>query len=480
MKGLTFLLAVIVSMSLHAQEVRILNLQECIDIAIENNLNVKRSRLDVESARAGLLQSKGSLLPNANVNGNYGFNWGRSIDPTTNQFINQQIQFAGAGGSSNVTLFNGFSLINGVKQSQANLEARQYGLEFSENTITLNIINSYLSVIFNRELVENAKYQLESSREQLERTTKLVEAGSLPITNKLELQSQVASNEVQLVNNQNQLDLAVLSLKQAMLIPASEQIDVIIPDMGEINVETIEKMSGQEVYEIAEQEQPEIRSADLGLEAANYGYRSALGGYYPSLSLGLNINTNFSNAFTTRRLPDGTFDVQPTGAFAVVNGEQFDVLAPSPNFETVPFGLERQFEENLRTSLGINLQIPIFNGFRTRANVQRAKIAVQQAEITAIEQRNTLRQQIETAYNNALAAAKTYEANLRQVEALEETFRLVENQYNLGAANFTDYQVANNNLFGARSDLLRAKYDFVFRKKILEFYQGQPVTFETN
>mgnify|MGYP006275270123 CR=1 FL=1 len=473
MKGLITIFCLIFFYAASAQKARILSLQECVDIAIENNLSVKRSQLNLESNRINLLQAQGARLPDANVGGSYGLNFGRSINPTTNEFINQEIEFSGFNGSTNVTLFRGLSLTNSVRQSKAQVESSEFDLEKAKNDISLNIINFYLNVIFNKELVENARYQLQSSEEQLERTKKLVEIGSLPRTNELELISQVASNEVNLVNAENNLDVALLNLKQAMLIPGSEQIDIIIPDI-DIEGDELPADNEEEVFEMALDSQPEIKSAESNLEAARYGVKSAQGNVSPTVSGRAGFSTNYSDAFF-RTIQSGTTTQEQTVIF---QGQEAQIEFEQPNFIREDVSFNDQLEQNLSKSVSLNLSIPLFNGFNTHAQIQRAKISLQQAEINRIETRNTLRQQIETAFNDARSALKTFEASQKQVDALEETFRAVENQYNFGAANFTDYQVASNNLFGARSDLVRAKYDLIFKLKLLDFYMGNPLNFQ--
>lgn len=432
-----------------SQETRTLSLQECIEIAVENNLNVKRSELNLRTAEVNLEQSKASRYPSLNASGNYGFNWGRGIDPTTNQFIDQRINFNSVGASTNVPLIQGMQITNGIKQDKLSLEASRKDLEKAENDISLNTASFYLNVIFNKELAENARFQLESSQQQLDRTSKLVESGALPLANKLQLESQVATNEVNLINAQNNLDLALLSLKQALLLPSSEQIDVEIPNVP-IDQAEIENSSIPELYNQAAANMPEIQGAELRVQSADVGVDVAKGGLYPTITLNGSLDTRYSDA-----------------------AQQFDPV--SGTFETVP--LSTQYDNNFSRGLSANLRIPIFNGFSTRSNIQRSKISLQQAEINKREQENTLYQTIETSYRNAVAAAKTFSASQKQVASLEETFRAVENQYNNGAANFTDYQVASNNLFQARTDLSRAKYDFIFKQKVLEFYQGKPLTF---
>ncbi|MEQ6165592.1 TolC family protein [Ekhidna sp. MALMAid0563] len=460
-----------------SQEKRVLSLQECIDIAVENNLTVQRSELNLQSAQVNLMQAQAQRYPTLNANGNFGYNWGRGIDPTTNQFIDQRINFNGVSASTSVPIINGLQVHNSIRQSKLNAEAFEFDRQKAINDISLNTALNYVNVIFNKELLENARFQLESSQQQLERTTLLVESGALPLANKLQLESQVATNEVNLINAQNNLDLAVLTLKQGMLLTPGEEIDIVIPDVT-VDQAEIGETSILELYNVALANQPEIKSAELRVESADVGLDVSKGAMYPTLSLGGSMSTNYSDAFQDVSVLSAT----PTGqlnptALQLQDGtevfeQEFDVQLAS---ETVP--LSTQYDNNLNTRLTLNLSVPIFNGFRTRSDIQRSKISLQQAEINRTEQENILYQTIETSYRNAVAAAKTYQASLKQVASLEETFRAVENQYNNGAANFVDYQLASNNLFQARTDLSRAKYDYIFRKKILEFYQGIPLTF---
>ncbi len=481
MRKLTLTILIAVFIGHHAQSqdsLNVMDLQQCIDVAIENNLSVRRSNLQKEGARVAYNQSRAEMLPSLNVGGNYGYNWGRSIDPTSNDFITQQINFSGFNGNASVTLFNWFRITNTVKQNRLGLESAEYDVDKAINDISLNIVTFYLNVILNRELVENAQYQLESSQEQLDRTKKLVAGGALPRTSELELVSQVATNEVNLVNAENNLNLALLNLKQAMLLPVSEDIELLVP---ELEMETGPDMltSPEEVYQAALSTMPEIQSAELQVEQSVMGVKVAEAGYAPTLSLSGSFRTNYSDAFKTFVIDEndpGSFQQRETDYFLADGTQVFEnTFVPNGDVQTVGYG--DQFDQNLSRSVSLNLNIPIFNNLRANAGVQNAKINLQQAEITVLEQRNQLRQIIEQAYNDAFAASKTFAASQRQVEALEETFRSIENQYNLGAANFTDYQVASNNLFRAKSDLVRAKYDFIFKTKVLDFYQGKNLTF---
>ncbi len=474
---ITLIILCVCSFDLLGQETRILSLEDCINIAVENNLSVQRSQLNLETAKVNFEQAKGQRYPTLTANGNFGYNWGRGIDPTTNQFTTQRINFNGLGANSSMPLYQGLQTTNTIRQNKLDVEASELDVQKAINDISLSISLTYLNVIFNKELLENARFQLESSEQQLDRTKRLVESGALPVSNELQLVSQVATNEVNLVTAENNLDLALLELKQALLLPPGDEIDIVIPEI-EIDQAEIESSSVVEIYNVAISNQPEIESADKRVQSANLGLAVSKGGMQPSLTLNGSVNTNYSDASKDRELLGFEFngETEPT-FFQTAGGEDIIERGVDLQFNESTTPLSQQYEDNFRRSISVGLFIPIFNGFNTRSGVQRSKINVQQAEISAVEQRNILYQNIETAYRNALAAAKTFTASQRQVDALEETFRTIENQYNLGASNFTDFQVASNNLFQAMSDLSRAKYDFIFRQKVLDFYQGKPLSF---
>ncbi|MEQ9230360.1 MAG: TolC family protein, partial [Cyclobacteriaceae bacterium] len=415
-------------------------------------------------------QAELSRYPNANASSSYGFSWGRAINLTTNQFITERFSSSTIGAGSSVPVFSGLQIRNSIAQSSIDVEASQYDVEKATNDIQLDIVTFYLNVIFNQELLENAKFQLESSKNQLERTKKLVEVGSLPKTSELELVSQVASNEVSVINSENSLNLAMLTLKQAALIPQSERVEVSLPDA---EVEELDiTMRADDVFDAAQNTLPEILAADLRVRSAEYDYEIQRGGLYPTLTLNAGLGTRYSQA-DRGFVPDGGGDFEIVGGLQTASGEAIESFQPTGNFQTTPVGT--QFKDNFNRSLTLSLNIPIFNGLSQRSAIQRSKISIQQAQINADEQRIFLRQIIETAYNDSQAAKKTFEAATKQVEALEETFRSVQNQLNNGAANQTDFQVASNNLFQAKSDLTRAKFDYIFKKKLLDFYQGKPI-----
>lgn len=452
-------------------------LRQCVDYMLNNNLNVERGKYNVESSRISYLQAVAAMLPNLNAGTSLNYAWGRSLNQVTYQYTTQQNYSINPSLNSSVTLFNGFRLYNNVKQTSTDFDATKFDLEKIKNDATLSLINLYITVIFNRELLENGKRQLNSTQQQLDRVKKQVDAGSLPMSNQLDLDAQLATNELNVINLENNLNLSLLQLKQAMLIDASQPFDIESP---EVTIEDlILDQSKDEIYNIAYQAMPEIKSADLRVKSSYYGVRAARGSLFPRLTFGVGVNSQYSSVSDRARfIPDGGFvDVsQPIGT-VTVSGTPYTVFSPVVSTPTgtteAGYGKWDQLQDNIFKSAGFTLSIPIFNNFQTGGALARAKINNRLAEITKKETQLTLRQNIETAYNQAVASSKAYNSSLRQVQAREESFRITKQRFDNGAANSVDYQIAENNLFQAQSDLTRAKYDFIFRKKVLDFYQGE-------
>lgn len=458
-----------------AQEGRkVWTLRECVDYAVANNLNVRRSVYSRETGSINSLQSKMQMLPSVNGNASYGFNWGRNIDPTTNSFIEQRITSANMSVSSSLLLWNGFRQYYTMRQSDVEYNALSEDLIKAKNDVILNVITLYMNVIFNKELLGNTQSQLSSTGQQLDRTKKLAAAGSVPTANVLNLEAQHATNELNLIQRENALNLSLLQLKQALQLPASTPMEIEVPQ-AEVDKELVLDQTAEEIFSAAVKAMPEIRAAQLRKKSAEYALRSARGGYYPRLSMSGSIGSIYSDA-RMEFVPSGQVDIVPTqvGYVQGSNSPVFrDIATPQGSLQEVSF--KRQYEDNLGKSLGLSMSIPLFNGYATRASVQRSVISREQAHINSVQLENTLRQSVETAVNDAVAAHRTYQSTERQVAARDEAFRMTKQRYEAGAANFVEYQVAENDLFQAKSDRLRAKYDLLFKKKLLDFYQGKPI-----
>lgn len=457
-----------------------LDLKQCIEIALENNLQLKRSLLNYEIQKVGHIQSKLQQTPSLNLFSNYGNNWGRSVDPTTNTFLSTTSNFSGIGASSNITLFSGFSIRNTIKQSKSLLEKSVFDLENTKNNVMLSVVSQYLSIMLVMDRLENARYQYQSTKEQLSRTIKLVEAGSIAVTNKLNLEAQLAGDELAVIQQENAYRLSILQLKQILLIENNKDISIERP-VVELNPSTVVDANPSEIYDVALSVLPEIKSAEKNAESSLYNLKISKGGRYPIISASSSFNSNYSSyANRQRDFYDG-FSMQPTtiGYLTTNPLETVSSMSLVPNVvgSDKDFNVLEQWKDYLSKSLSFSISIPIFNRYSTSGNIKRAKLNKELSDINLIEAKNQIRQTIETSYNDALAASKSYSATVKQVRALEESFRIIQSQYDLGSINFTEYQISNNNLVRAKNDMLSSKYDYIFKLKVLDFYQGKELTF---
>jgi outer membrane protein len=452
-------------------------LQECVNYAITNNLQVRQAGLDVELTKVNLDQARSNVLPTLTGGSSYGFNFGLNNDPTTGILVNQNSRSNNFSVSSNVPLFTGFQLRNTIKQSQFNYQAAQSDIEKSRNDIILNIVSAYMQVILSDELLQTAQLQLANTRQQADRTQKLFRAGSVAESNVFEINSQMASDEVNIVNAQNQKDIAELSLMQLLNLKPFPDFEVVRPEIPDPQEQVI-TFNPDEVYDIAQQNMPEVKSADIRVKSALVGIDISKGAYLPQLSVGASLNTNFFNLQKTRVTGLGE-EVTITDRVGYVNGEVSQPVINTRKIKapiTEDYTYFTQLSDNRGEGIFFNLNIPIFNGFRARNGVQRSIIGHKSAVLNTEIVRNQLRQTIQQSYADAVAAQKRFAATKRQLAALELTYRNAEVRFNNGVLNSTDFNVARNNFTRAQSDLIQAKYQYTFRLKVLDFYQGKPLS----
>ncbi|MEL6538517.1 MAG: TolC family protein [Bacteroidota bacterium] len=451
------------------------SLEQCLQHGLQNSIRIRQGQLDVLGSEISVKNAQMQRLPSLNANSTVGTNLGRTIDPTTNEFTFNSLISQSISASAGMTLFNGFTINNTIAQSKVNMRASEYSLEDTKNLVSLDIINFYTTVLFNKEQLEAAQARLETSEAQLAQTKKQVELGVFPVANELQAQQQVATDELQVVNFENAVALSLLQLRQLLMVNPNEPFDIISPELEAPGTYLIDQ-GPQSIYEDAVQTQPSIKAVDAQVESAGYGVKIAEGGRYPSLTAGISWRTNYSSLLDSVPSEETAPVIIPIG---IVQGSNQLVVTE----RNLPVGLEAisyfgQWDYNATNNVGITLQIPIFNNYRVQTAIDRSKITLEQAEVTAINARNTLRQNIEQAYQNVVAAQKTFQANQNQVNSQRELFANVEQRYNLGAANAVEYTQAKNNLATAESDLIRAKYDYIFKIKVLEFYQNKPLTFD--
>jgi outer membrane protein len=428
---------------------KIWKLEDCIQYAFDNNLQVKQQAFNTQYNSNILLQSKINLAPDLNAGIGTGFSWGRALDETTYEFTeNERIFSTNTNVSSSLTLFSGLQQYNTIKQNEFNLQASLQDLEKLKNDISLAIAAGYLQILFNSELLSISRNQLEITRMQVNRTSKLVTAGSLARGALLEIEAQAASEELNVINAANQLDISYLTLTQLLDLDSVGDFKIEIPEFGDIADQEI-MLTVSSVFNEANSILPQIKSYEYQLASAEKGLGIAKGTRIPSLNLSGSYGTGYS-------------DIR----------ERYN---PATN-EMEPYPFADQIKDNRSTTLTLGLRIPIFNGWMASTNISNAKLGVMNSQLALEIQRNNLYKEIQQAYADAVAARKKYLATQQALAAMEESFMYTEQKFEVGLVNTVDYNAEKNRLTQTQSDLLQAKYDYIFKMKILDFYRGIPLT----
>jgi len=463
-----FVLLIIANVAVAQQE---WSLQQCIDYALKNNFNVKQSNLQVQQANSNLEQSKFSVLPSVNGTISNYYNIGKRIDPFTNKFANSQVRSDNYSINANLTLFNGLQQYNTIKQNQQYIEASKLDADANTQNLILNIASAYLNILFAQEQLVAAKNQVDITQQQEIHTQKLIDAGAAAKNILLDIQSQLANEELQIVNAQNTLDLAYLSLALLLDIQNNENISIQKPNLPEPNFN--DEIANVDVaIGFATNNQPALKAAEVRARAAYTSIEIAKGAVLPSLSLGGSYGTGFSGLATT---PFGqTTFTQTIGQTLLTNEDVIYTQVVPEGYKTTPYG--KQLNSNVNKSFGVQLSIPIFNGFQVKNQIQRAKINYENAKLnTSIAKRDIVRI-VKQSYADAVAAIKKYKATQKSVNALQASFKNTETRFNLGVVNTFEFNDSKNKIAKANIDLIQAKYDYYFKLKVLEFYQGKPIT----
>lgn len=424
------------------------SLEDCINYAFKNNITVKQSYLSVRSSKIDYLQSKLNFLPSFNASGNEYSNWGRAVDMATYQYSNKKINQFNMSLNGSFMLFNGFQNVNKLRLQEFAYLASKYNSDEIKNNIGLNIAAAYLQILYNIEQVNNARRLLESTQDQINLTKKEVEVGKLAKGNLLDIEAQGASDQVNLVKAQNTLMLAYLDLMQMLDLKSTTPFDIQKPNLTITQKPNFLPIAF--IYNTALGIMPEIKNAEYNVKAAGASLAISRGQRSPSLRLVSSYGNNFSTQI-----------------------KQSNVVT-DPNYNiTTPFW--QQMRENYNVSLGFTLSIPIFNGYQVGNAITKSKINLENSQLNLDLQKNNLRKSIEQAYTDALASYQTYKASLKSVESLKESFKYATEKFNVGLLSSTDYTLAKNNYYNAESTLTSAKYDYIFKSKILDFYLGRSI-----
>ena len=420
--------------------------QQCLDTALKRNISLNQSRLSNDLSRVTLEQSKAELFPNLSASARDGVSFGRNVNPTTNQYAEKTTNSASFGINSGVDLFNGFQMTRTILQNKMNLEAGRTDLENVINQVTLNITTAYLQVLFYYEILDAAKNQSQATEVQVDQTQKLVNAGKLPESNLFTIRSQLATDNLAIVNAQSQLDLAKVTLEQLMELPVADSFDVKVPDLVEPSL--MMNQTNQEIFSKALTVQPQIKGASIRTNSAMLGIKINEGARYPTISLSGGVNTNYA--------------VSSTAGNA-------SAAKASPFFP--------QLWNNLGESIALNLAIPIYSNRQIKSNIERAKLNALIAQLNEQDTRLQLRKTIEQSYTDLKNSIKKYEATKEQIAAAELSYKNMERKYKVGLSTAIDYLIEKNAYFQAQSNGIQSKYDYIFKSKILDFYQGKAITF---
>ncbi|HSV75963.1 MAG TPA: TolC family protein [Bacteroidales bacterium] len=446
------------------------SLEASIRHALQNNLQIRQGHLNVGLAHENLTGARASQLPSLNANATHGINTGRTIDPFTNTFATENVRTNNFSLSTGLTLFSGFQVRNSIEQSKHDLDASRYDVEKMENDVTLSVTSAYLQILLARELVEVAARNLDITRLQIERTSRLVEAGTLARGSLLTIEAQAATDELQLINAQNQLEFAYLNLAQLLRLEDHQNFEIEIPEI-DISAIGIIDYSPMQIFNASVENQPEVQAAGFREASAERGVRIALGARSPILSLRASYGTGYSGA--SREIIDVVTSQQVIGVTA--SGE--NVFGPSLDFTTRIKPFRSQIEDNLNRSVALVLTIPILNNWQVNNNINRSQIALENARVTKQIVRDQFFMNIQQAYADARAALKRYNSTSKNVVALEEAFRYTTQKFNLGMVNSLEFNDSRNRLSTAQSDLVQAKYEYVFRVKMLNYFMGEPISF---
>jgi len=448
---ITVILTILLSISATAQE-KLWTLEECVNYALENNISIKQTALNTDLANQDLVTAKGNFMPNLTGSATQNWNFGSFIGQNGNR-VSADSRGNSFGLNTGVTLFNGFRNTSVYKQAQLGTESSILQLNILKDNISVNVVNSYLNILLNKENFKIAEEQVSITEKQVTQVTELVDSGVRPRADLYEVQAQLASDNERLTNVENSLDLAKLGLTQLLQISNQgfdvQEIELSLPAV------LVEHKSSIEIYDYAIQNRPEIKKAELDIENSLLDIEIAKSAYYPTLTFGAGVGTSYQHF-------QGQEDLRVV----------IDPNDPT-NISFVDNGFMQQVENNLGYNLGFSLNVPIFNRFQTKASVNKAKINNERIAFSLDQAKQDLQSTIEQAYADAKAALKQFEASQVSLAAQNESFKNAQESYNSGVMNSFEFEQVRNRLVNAEANLINAKYNFVFTTKVLDFYLGK-------
>lgn len=443
-----------------------LSLKNCIEIALKNNINLERTNLQTETAELNFNETKSRVLPTINGNYSIGTNNGRSIDPFTNDIIDQQFNFSNAGISLNAQLFNGFELRNSIQRDRFKLQASEAEKVAAEQQLVLDVTLTYFQILNSKDLLELARLRLHSSQQQTDRLETLYKEGEGNPADFTDIKGQVNKDESNVMTAKNQLYQAKLNLAQLLNTNSEISVDEFNTFLDFKKYES----SPKEVYSKSLENLATFEEKRLRIEAAKEDIAVARSLFAPDISLFAQLNTNFSSLASLLN-KTGT-QVVETGQFITIDNLSYPVRKNQSEFSEAEIPYFDQLNNNLSSVVGIAVDIPIFNGFRARRSVALKKIQYKDAELELENTKNDYFQAIKQAHKDMETAYENYFILKNQVEAYAESYRVNEIRFSSGVSNIVEYIISKNNLDQSRINLANAKYEYLIRTKILDYYKG--------
>ena len=444
------------------------NLKQCIDTALNKNILVQQTGLLMQSAEIDKNQAKMNLLPNVNSRWNYGNNFGRNVDPITNTYTKNQLSSSNAGLDAGVILFNGMRLQNLIQQTNLSHKAAELDYKQAKDNLVLNVILAYMQVLVSEDVLNVSRAQLLVTQKQIERMGILVKEGSAGNFQLTDMKGQMANEQINIVNLENSLQQAKLTLCQLMNIPYTTALQL------ERTVQLSEPFytqSSPEVIAAAMEYMALIKANGFRVKSAEKNIQVAKSGYYPTISLGASAGSSYSSLAT--RLTPTTVSEITTGDYIKSGTTRTSVYKEIQNFSTSSVGYFKQMENNLGFFAGVNIQVPIFNNLQTKNRVKQAKLQLKNTQLNAENTNDQLKQNIEQAWLNMQASYNRYSMLKEQLMNFEESFRAAEIRFESGVINAAEFLIAKNNLDRTKINLVQTQYEYSFRTRVLDFYQGK-------
>lgn len=457
------------------------DLRKCVEYAIKNNITLKQSEVQARITALQHQSNKLAVYPTANFATGLGMQFGRSVDPTTNQFTTTQLLSNNFNLNSGITVYNWGRLKNNIASSELSLKAAIADIERVANDVSLTVASFYLAVLSSKQQLEIVQSQIASTTEQFSNTRKRVDAGALPELSAAELEAKLATDSSNYFIALGNFQQNLLNLKALLNLDMAIAFEVETPALEKIPIDNIADLQPAPLYQLALTNQPIQKVNELKYKSAEYAIKAAKAGLYPTFTMGGGLGSNFASS--TKKFTGYTFGTpQPNGQFVTVGGTNYNVYEPTIQLQQSKKSISElwngygvQIDNNFRQNIGLQLNVPIFNNGNAKLNYENSKLQLKQIEIAKTQADTKLQQDIYLAYSNAITALQRMNANEKSVATAQKSFSYAQKRYEVGLINTLDLITNQNNLLQAKLTYVSSQFEYIFRMKLLEFYKGQPL-----